>query len=145
MNLMTREAQYKNIYQNASNNKESLQRRLKRTDEEEALAQNQIKAAQSKEAQTSSRLNALKQEINALNDQIAETRSHLDENAAALAKQVKLVQTLELERTTTRSKYNALKKMEDNFEWYRDGVKAIMMAQSPNPDEHNPETAGSGR
>ncbi len=145
MNLMTREAQYKNIYQNASNNKESLQRRLKRTDEEEALAQNQIKAAQSKEAQASSRLNALKQEINALNDQIAETRSHLDEHAAALAKQVKLVQTLELERTTTKSKYNALKKMEDNFEWYRDGVKAIMMAQSPNADEQNPETTDNSR
>ena len=145
MNLMTREAQYKNIYQNASNNKESLQRRLKRTDEEEALAQNQIKAAQSKETQASSRLNALKQEINALNDQIAETRSHLDEHAAALAKQVKLVQTLELERTTTKSKYNALKKMEDNFEWYRDGVKAIMMAQSPNADEQNPETTANSR
>ena len=145
MNLMTREAQYKNIYQNASNNKESLQRRLKRTDEEEALAQNQIKAAQSKEAQASSRLNALKQEINALNDQIAETRSHLDEHAAALAKQVKLVQTLELERTTTKSRYNALKKMEDNFEWYRDGVKAIMMAQSPDADEQNPETTDNSR
>ncbi len=145
MNLMTREAQYKNIYQNAANNKESLQRRLKRTDEEEALAQKQIKTAQLKESQASSRLNIMQQEIEALNSQIAETRNHLDENAAALGKQVKLVQTLELERNTTKSKYNALKKMEDNFEWYRDGVKAIMRAHNSNADERNPEATGISR
>ena len=145
MNLMTREAQYKNIYQNAANNKESLQRRLKRTDEEEALVQKQIKAAQLKESQAGSRLSALKQEIEALNNQIAGSRSRLDENAAALAGQVKRVQTLELERNTTKSKYNALKKMEDNFEWYRDGVKAIMRAQSSSADEQNPEATGISR
>ena len=142
MSLVTREAQYKNIYQNAANNKESLQRRLKRTDEEEALVQKQIKTAQLKESQTGSRLNALKQEIEALKNQIAGTRSQLDENAVALAGQVKRVQTLELERNTTKSKYNALKKMEDNFEWYRDGVKAIMRAQSSSADEQNPEAPG---
>ncbi len=145
MNLMTREAQYKNIYQNAANNKESLQRRLKRTDEEEALAQKQIKTAQLKESQAVSRLNTLKQEIEALNNQITVTRSQLDEKAAALAGQVKQVQTLELERNTTKSKYNALKKMEDNFEWYRDGVKAIMRAQSSNADEQIQETTGISR
>jgi len=145
MNLVTREAQYKNIYQNAANNKESLQRRLKRTDEEEALAQKQIKTAQLNESQAGSQLNTLKQEIEALNNQIAVTRSQLDEKAVALAGQVKRVQTLELERNTTKSKYNALKKMEDNFEWYRDGVKAIMRAQSSNADEQNPETTGISR
>ncbi len=139
MDLMGREAQYKNIYQNAANNKESLQRRLKRKDEEEALAQKQIKAAQLKESEAGSRLNALKLDIEALNIRIAETRSQLDENAAGLAAQVKRVQTLELERNTAKSKYNALKKMEDNFEWYRDGVRAIMKAQSPQADEQNPE------
>jgi chromosome segregation protein len=41
-----------------------------------------------------------------------------------------LAQTLELERNTIKSKLNTLKKMEDNFEWYRDGVKAIMKAPS---------------
>ena len=145
MDLMTRETQYKNIYQNAANNKESLQRRLKRTDEEEALAQKQIETAQLKESQAGSRLNTLKQEIEALNNQIANTRSHLDEKAAELGKQVKLVQTLELERNTAKSKYNALKKMEDNFEWYRDGVKAIMRAQSSNADEQNPEATDNSR
>ena len=91
MNLMAREAQYKNIYQNAANNKESLQRRLKRTDEEEVQAQKQIKAAQLVESQAGSRLNALKRDIETLNTQIAETRKQLDENAADLAAQVNFV------------------------------------------------------
>ena len=142
MNLMSREAQYKNVYQNAANNKESLQRRLKRTDEEEVLAQRQIKATQLKESQAHNQLSRLQQEIETLNNNITETRSQLDENAAALAQQVKRVQTLELERSTTRSKYNTLKKIEDNFEWYRDGVKAIMRAQNTGTEQQNGEAQG---
>ena len=51
-----------------------------------------------------------------------------DEKREILARRVKQVQTLELERSTARSKFSTLKKMEENFEWYRDGVKAIMKA-----------------
>ncbi len=130
MDLMTQEAQFKNIYQNAANNKESLQRRLKRADEEEAQAQKQIKADQNRETQAAARLNVIRQQIEELSHRIQETRSDLDQKTAALAQQVKLAQTLELERTTAKSKYHALKKMQDNFEWYRDGVRAIMRAQS---------------
>jgi chromosome segregation protein len=130
MELTTREVQYKNIYQNAAGNKESLQRRLKRADEEELLAQNQIKAHQNRESQATEELNVIKQQVAALSEEINISRGHLDEKAAALAAQVKFAQTLELERNTARSQYNALKKMEDNYEWYRDGVKAIMRARN---------------
>jgi chromosome segregation protein len=130
MNLMTQEAQYKNIYQNAASNKESLQRRLKRADEEEVLAQYQIKELQQEESRANEQLETLRQKIKELSGRITATRTLLDEKAGALAQQVKLVQTLELERNTAKSKYNTLKKMEDNYEWYRDGVKAIMRATS---------------
>ena len=141
MELISQETQYKNIYQNAANNKESLNRRLKRADEEEALAQKQINTAREKESQTQTTLASIRQEIEDLAQEIEQVRNRLDEKAKALAAQVKLAQTLELERNTTRSKYATLKKMEDNYEWYRDGVKAIMRAQSsshksqPAPDE----------
>ena len=136
MNLMTQEAQYKNIYQNAASNKESLQRRLKRADEEEVLSQNQIKELQATESRSREQLETLKAEIEELTGQITANRNHLDQKSSALAQQVKLVQTLELERNTAKSKYNTLKKMEDNFEWYRDGVKAIMRTSSEShPDQ----------
>jgi chromosome segregation protein len=145
MNLMTREAQFKNIYQNAASTKESLQRRLKRADEEEILAQKQIKDVQKKESRAGDQLAILRNDIESLQNQIADTRNILDESAAALAKQVKQVQTLELERNTAKSKYKTLKKMEDNFEWYRDGVKAIMRAQNPNAEDQSSDLPGISR
>jgi chromosome segregation protein len=142
MNLMTQEAQYKNIYQNAASNKESLQRRLKRADEEEILAQNQIKEDQAKESRAREQLETLKTEIAELNGQITASRNLLDQKSSALGQQVKRVQTLELERNTAKSKYNALKKMEDNYEWYRDGVKAIMKAPGDSDADPNRDLPG---
>ena len=135
MDLTTREVQYKNIYQNAASNRESLQRRLKRADEEELLAQKQIAETQQREGRVCGRFDTIKQQIAKLSEEIDITRKRLDEKAAALAQQVKSAQTLELERNTVKSQYSALKRMEDNFEWYRDGVKAIMKARSSHADD----------
>jgi chromosome segregation protein len=137
MDLTTREVQYKNIYQNAASNRESLQRRLKRADEEELLAQKQIAETQQREGRVRGRFDAIKQQIAKLSEEIEITRKRLEEKAAALAQQVKLAQTLELERNTAKSQYSALKRMEDNFEWYRDGVKAIMKARSSHVDDQS--------
>ncbi len=126
MNLVTREAQYKNIYQNAANNKEGLERRLKRKDEEAALAQEKIDETGREKSRIAEQLNDIQQEIRELSKQIDDTRGRLDEKTTVLAAQIKKVATLELERNTAKSKYATLKKMEDNFEWYRDGVKAVM-------------------
>jgi chromosome segregation protein len=126
MDLVGREAQYRNVHQNASNNRESLKRRLRRADEEEAQTQKRIAEAQERESRADSRLQAVKAEIESLGGRIAATRTRLDDRSKALGAAVKQAQTLELERTTVRSKYATLKKMEDNFEWYKDGVKAVM-------------------
>ena len=145
MDLTTQEVRYKNIYQNAASNKESLQRRLKRADEEEVLAQNKIEETLKRETKAGDKLNTIKQQFEVQLREINLTRQDLDAQASALAKQIKLSQTLELERNTTRSQYNTLKKMEDNFEWYRDGVQAIMKARNPDSDEQIMQYAPIGR
>ncbi len=142
MNLMTQEAQYKNIYQNAASNKESLQRRLKRADEEEGLALNQIKEFHARESRTRKQLETLKTAIEEQTRQITATRNLLDQKSGTLAQQVKIVQTLELERNTAKSTYNTLKKMEDNYEWYRDGVKAIMKRSSASHENQDSALPG---
>ena len=129
MDLVTREAQYKNIYQTTINNKESLQKRLTKVDEDQAQARKQITQTGRIEQKARDQLNAITRDLNDLETQISTAGSLLDQKNSALAKQVKLTQTLELERNTVKSKLNTLKKMEDNFEWYRDGVKAIMKSQ----------------
>ncbi len=130
MDLITREAQYKNIYQTTINNKESLQKRLTKIDEDLDQAQKEINRARVLEGKAREQLETIKRQINDLEDQLTTTGSQLDQKNSALGQQVKLTQTLELERNTVKSNLNTLKKMEDNFEWYRDGVKAIMKPQS---------------
>lgn len=130
MDLVTQEAQYKNIYQNASNNKENLQRRLKRAAEEEALAQKQITDIEEKESEARAYSEAIRQELIQLEGRIGAVREELVQKSQALGNQVKRAQTLELERTTAQSKLTTLQKMEDNFEWYKDGVRTIMRART---------------
>ncbi|MBW2486443.1 MAG: chromosome segregation protein SMC [Deltaproteobacteria bacterium] len=126
MDLIAREAQYKNIYQTTINNKESLQKRLAGIEEEENQARKKIKVAQKQEETARKQLATIKDDIQGLEEQIASAGGQLTQKNNALGKQVKLTQTLELERNTVKSNFNTLKKMADNFEWYRDGVKAIM-------------------
>jgi chromosome segregation protein len=133
MDLIAREAQYKNIYQTTINNKESLQKRLIKIDENLDQAQKEINRTRGLEGKAREQLETIKQEIADLTHQITTTGKQLEQKNSALGQQVKLTQTTELERNTVKSNLNTLKKMEANFEWYRDGVKAIMKPQ--NTDE----------
>ncbi|MGD9087245.1 MAG: chromosome segregation protein SMC [Desulfobacterales bacterium] len=130
MDLIAREAQYKNIYQTTINNKESLQKRLTGVGEEENQARKQIDGARKQEQTARNQVATIKDDIQGLEEQIASAGSQLAQKNSALGKQVKLTQTLELERNTVKSNLNTLKKMADDFEWYRDGVKAIMKPRS---------------
>ncbi|MCU0591166.1 MAG: chromosome segregation protein SMC [Desulfobacterales bacterium] len=131
LDLMAREAQYRNAHQNASSNRENLRRRLKRIDEEEVLSHQKITQAQEREGRAQRQIEAVKAEIESLTGRIADTRQRLDEKSKALGALVKQLQSLELERSSVRSKYATLKKMEDNFEWYKDGVRAVMKHAKP--------------
>ncbi|MEZ4528605.1 MAG: chromosome segregation protein SMC [Desulfobacterales bacterium] len=131
MDLVAQEAKYKNISQNVANNRDNLKRRLKRLDEDTALAGKKVTDIAKKETEAGEELHLCKREIRETEEQVAEIRKLLTEKNQALGKQVKLVQTLEYERNKVRSRYSALKKMADSFEWYRDGVKAVMKREHP--------------
>ena len=141
MDLIAREAQYKNIYQTAINNKESLQKRLTMVDENLDQAQKEIGRTRELEGKAREQLERIKQEITDLTDQITTTGNQLGQKNSALGQQVKLTQKTELERNTIKSNLNTLKKMEANFEWYRDGVKAIMKPQNTDESSISPEVS----
>jgi chromosome segregation protein len=126
MDLVAREAQYKNICQNASRNKESLKRRLKIIDEEEASTHHKVEKLRKKKITAQEKFDSYKKEIYELNERVTRVKTQLLEKSKSLAEQVKRVQTVDLERNQAKSSYTALKKMEDNFEWYKDGVQAVM-------------------
>ncbi|OQY08902.1 MAG: chromosome segregation protein SMC, partial [Desulfobacteraceae bacterium 4572_187] len=139
MDLVAREAQYKNIYQNATSNKESLKRRLKIKDEEEALTHRKVEKLREKKVTAQQKFDSYKKEIHDLNDRLNRVKKKLEEKNKFLAEQVKRVQTVDLERNQARSSHSALKKMEDNFEWYKDGVRAIMKKHKRDKDGVSPE------
>ncbi len=140
MDLVAQEAQYRNIYQNATSNKDSLKRRLKMKEQEETLAKKQVAALRVKEAKAKEALDLNKAEIDGLNKSVGNTQKLLDEKNKALSSHLKHVQTLELEHNKTKSAFAALKKMEDNFEWYKSGVRAIM--RKNNKDKDSISTSG---
>jgi chromosome segregation protein len=134
MDLVAREAQYKNIYQNATSNKESLKRRLKIIREEEAVTNKKVAGLREKKNKAQAQLDVYKTEIEGLNEQMDIVRKHLQEKTKALGEQVKIAQTLDIERNKAKSSYTTLKKMEDNFEWYKGGVQAVMKRHRINKD-----------
>ncbi len=128
MEMVAEEARVKNTHQNAANNRENLKRRLRRTDEEALLADKTAREAAGRRETAEAELIQIKNEIRDLDDRIAALKKELDGAIAALSAQVKTTQTLEMERNKARSSLAALKKMEANLDWYKDGVKAVLKA-----------------
>lgn len=131
MALVAEEARYKNIFQNASNNRENLKRRLKRIDEEVILSSKKAAAVEKDQQAAQSELEQINQSISEYQDRIGQLQATLSDQAAELGRQVKHTQTLDVQRDKVRSQLATLKKMAANFEWYRDGVKAVMRARHP--------------
>jgi len=126
MDLTTRKARQSNFYQNASDNKARLKMRLRQKEEEACVAQKNAVQYQKERTKAAGRLEAVVQALEQYADQLEKLRKTLDVNRHALGRQVKTVQTLIHERTGITARYTTLKKMEENFEWYKDGVKTIL-------------------
>lgn len=134
LDLTAKEAQYQNAYQHAGNTRESLKRRLRQADEQEAIARKRVEELQQQASRATETLETYKGQIQETSGQITRTEATLQETRKVLGEQVKLYHTLELDRKTIRSRYATLKKMEESYEWYRDGVKAIMRAHDGEDD-----------
>jgi chromosome segregation protein len=141
MRLVAEEARYKNIYQNASNNKEALNRRLTRIDEEVMTARKKVAALETEHRDAQQELDEIREQMAGLDQQIDDLKTTLTSQATELGAQVKRSQALEMERSQTRSQLANLKKMAANYDWYRDGVKAVMRTHPAETGEAhgNPE------
>ncbi len=130
MDCVAEEAKYKNTYQNATVSKENLQRRLKRNAEEAVSARKKVESLEEAALNARNALAAFQKEMETLNKRIDVLQSELKEKSQALGEQVKSVQSMALEKKERHSAYTTLKRMQENFEWYKDGVKAVMTHHS---------------
>lgn len=141
LDLCAQEAQYQNIFQHAENTKETLKRRLRRADEQEALARQKAREAAQRVQTAQDDLGECRRSLADLKGRIsvAETQRHA--TGQMLSGQVKHCQSLQLDRKSCVSQYATLKKMEESFEWYKDGVKAILTSRKRGID--TPEGASA--
>ena len=126
MELSSQHARYQNISQNAAANKEDLARRIKRIEDETATTAREIQTLSARESETRRRFEELNTHLDALARQKSECEETLKTKNTALAEKIKAVSEHENNRSRLKSRLGVLKKMETNFEWYKDGVKAIM-------------------
>ncbi|RTZ96730.1 MAG: chromosome segregation protein SMC [Deltaproteobacteria bacterium] len=142
MELIAQETRYKNIYQHASSNKESLRHKLKLKAEEEQAAIEENDRCRANEAAARERLASLRGRLADLETEIEAVQQELGIKTEELSLQIRAVRTLEQSRNEIASRHAALKKMEDNFEWYREGVRAIMQLK-PSKISENKKSAAS--
>lgn len=133
MRLVGQEARCRNIQQTAAGNRDQLQRRLRRLDEEVALAGAKVADLDQTRASHQEALEGARAEAAAAEEAIVACRADLEAHNRRLAEQVRLTQSLEIEHDKLRTRHGALKKMDENLEWYRDGVRAVIQAKN-DPD-----------
>jgi chromosome segregation protein len=141
--LAALEAQYNNIFQTASRNSENIRRRLKRTDEELFTVEKHLADIEKDRLNAESDLQSLKNFSETLSSAIDRLKQTISDSAKDLATQVKVVQSLELSRKECKSAYSALKKMAENFEWFKDGVKTVMKEVKESINQKRPNAVMS--
>ncbi|MFO8113187.1 MAG: chromosome segregation protein SMC, partial [Desulfosalsimonadaceae bacterium] len=126
MTLSAQHARHQNIFQNAAANKENLERRISRINEEIANTEQEISELSDSADTTRSHRDETKMHLDSLLRRKSECETTLKEKNAALSEKIRTVAQRENERSRYKSRLAVLKKMESNFEWYKDGVRAIM-------------------
>lgn len=136
INLASRKATYQNTLDNASHLRANLSKRLDQLDREKGQTEGELAELTKESAKTEDQHHTLKQSLNMTGEALASLEKRLGENRQALNHQVRKVQGAEVERQKVRSRYGALKKMDENYEWFREGVRVIMREwKSRNLDE----------
>ena len=126
MDLLAQEARFSNAQKNAEQNKASLDERFQRARSEEIQAKRRVTELTNKSNAAKETLEQLKERNSEIEMIIEELRDDLDKNRHQLSQQVKKVQNMDISRSKIKSKYQTLKKMDENHEWFKGGIKAIM-------------------
>ena len=126
MDLLAQEARFKNAQKNATQNKASLDERFQRARSEEIQAKRRVTELTNKLKAAQETLEQLKERNAEIEMTIEDLRDQLDQKRHQLSQQVKKVQNMDISRSKVKSKYQTLKKMDENHEWFKGGIKAIM-------------------
>jgi len=142
MRLMAQKAKFQNIFKNAESNKENLRQRIKRIQKDEAEISEKISKLKKTVSEANENFLQITDASESVKRRIAEKKEQLDDKSTQLGNQIKAVNILQNDRNKIKSEFTALKKMDDNYEWYKDGVKAVMTQEPSNNDPFSPAKNG---
>ena len=126
INRASRKATYQNTLENTSHLRANLSKRLDQLEKEKARTESELADVTKELTKTEDHHRALKESFNKAREALESSDKRLGLNRQALSQQVRKVQVAELERQKVRSRYGALKKMDENYEWFREGIRVIM-------------------
>ncbi len=130
MTLSNRHARHQNSFQNASENRENLERRIRKTRQEKKAAEKTVSELDAAEKDAAGKIESIQERLEDLKRRKSECEIVLKEKSAFLSEKTQSIGRIENERSRLKSRLTILSKMEAGFEWYRDGVRAIMNHQS---------------
>ena len=142
MRLMAQKAKFQNIFKNAESSKENLQQRIKRIQKDETEISKKISILKKTVFDAKEDLQRIADARKSVKQRIAEKKERLDDQGARLGNQIKTVNLLLSDRNKIKSEYVTLKKMDDNYEWYKDGVKAVMKQTHIDKDSSSSDNTG---
>jgi chromosome segregation protein len=126
IDLAGKKVTYENNLENAARNKINLSKRLDQLESEKEAATKELDHLDQEFTATQNRHLELKQTIEKTEVILRGREASLSQTRTDLGLQVRAVQTMEIERQKVRSQYNAFKKMDENYEWFQQGVQSVM-------------------
>jgi len=126
LDLSGRKARYENTLENASQNSTNLSKRLRQLGEEMDQGESDIAHLETEISKAENSHHDLKENLDKTAEALESLGTQLRKNRESLSQQVRKTQEAELERQKARSQYGTLKKMEENYEWFKRGVQVVM-------------------
>ncbi|MGD9973522.1 MAG: chromosome segregation protein SMC [Desulfatirhabdiaceae bacterium] len=139
LNISAQEARYQQIFRSASETRQQIRRRIKQIDEEALQSSRAVSVLEKALEEATRSRQHLAGEIDDGIRLEASIRDEIKLASREQATQIQSTRAIELDRQQIASRHAALKKMADNFELYRDGVRAIMK-----PYRNSLKTSGMG-
>ncbi len=126
VDLASRKATYENTIQNTSRHGAHLSSRLDQIKKEQSETKGKKTRIAKQLAKVESHNQALTESLQKTAKVLESLDKQLQQKRQALGEQVRKVQSMDAERQKLGSRHGALKKMQENYEWFKKGVRVIM-------------------
>ncbi|MEW5733843.1 MAG: chromosome segregation protein SMC [Thermodesulfobacteriota bacterium] len=139
MDLVSEEARFKQNLENVAGNKREIARRLRQKAEEAVQAESRMKKAEAGLAEAREAQARCKEAVAQLTGSVSATEANLETCRQELRALVAELSTLEQTLAKAKARLSALKRMEGSYEWFGQGVRALLKWR----DRENQENAGA--